>query len=443
MSMKKSVVTAPASKSMSHRAVISAGLASGTSRLSGVLESQDLERTIEIMTRCGASIKWEAPGVYEVRGVSGRPRGGDEVPVSLDVGESGTTCRLITAVVAAGMGSFFIHGRGRMHDRPIKALTDALETQSVRVEWRGREGCPPLVLTTQGLAGGLIDISLEESSQYLSGLLLAAPMARESMAVEITGEKAVSWPYVALTLQTLEDFGLSFLVEEKTESSWTPADWRSVSNAVPGRIRFQVDPGHYRARELQVEGDWSNASYFLAAGAVGPTPVEVLGLRPDSLQGDRAMLDILSRMGGSVEWIEGEGGPAVRVSPARLKGIVVDMGSCPDIAPTVAVTAALAQGPTEIRNAAHLRIKESNRLEALVTEISKTGAKVELLEDGLRITPGPSPLGRTFSFSSYNDHRIAMCLSIFERAGAKVRLDNPACVAKSFPEYWGKWRSLF
>lgn len=434
-------IEAPASKSVSHRELIAAALANGVSHLSGVLESQDLERTAEILAAMGATLAPTGPGAFTVTGMAGRPKGGETEPLSLDVGESGTTCRLVTALAAAGKGLFKVHGRGRMHERPVGALADALMKLGARFTWLEKPGCPPFILEASGMQGGSVDVDVSESSQYLSGLLLAAPMADETVVLTVAGDKVVSWPYVALTLQVLTDYSIAFVVETRDSGSWTRADWREITEARPGQVRFVVSPGAYKAQDRRVEGDWSNASYFLAAGAIGPNAVTVEGLRLDSLQGDRYMLEILKRMGADVSWQ----GDAVTVAPAELKGIDVDMGSCPDIVPTVAVAAALGQGVTTISNVAHLRIKESDRLSAVATELGRIGTKVEVLDDGLRIDPASlpdEPRSGPMRFTTYGDHRIAMCLSLLELAGEQVELDDPGCVAKSFPRFFDQWRKV-
>lgn len=429
-------IACPPSKSVSHRAAIVAALAWGTSNVTGLLESQDLERTRACLAAMGARIAG-SDGAYRVTGMFGRPVGGGvgEPPVVLDMGESGTSCRLLAAVAAAGRGTFEVRGAGRMHDRPIGELTRALETLGAKVEFLGKPGCPPLLIETRGLSGGLVDISLEESSQYLSGLLLAAPLMGEALTIQVTGKKAVSWPYVAVTLAAMAESGVAFSVFILGDKGWTVADWTRLDNIEPGRVRFQVNPGRYLARDIGVEGDWSNASYFLAAGALGRKPVRLTGLRRDSLQGDTAILDILERMGATATWDDN----GVTVAPSRLKGLECDMGRCPDLAPTVAVAASLAQGQTVIRNVAHLRIKESDRLAALADNIARVGATVETLPDGLRIEPGPDPAGQAIGFASYDDHRMAMSMSLYDLAGVAVSLDNPGCVAKSFPGFWDAW----
>lgn len=426
-------ITAPPSKSISHRAVIAAGLANGVSLLHGVLDSQDLSRTIAAMRALGADIQKDAYGQVRVSGMAGRIRGGSpDQPVDIDVGESGTTCRLITAVAAAGQGCFLIHGQGRMHERPIRPLSQALLSQGIRIVWPGQEGFPPLLLDSQGLPGGRVSINLSDSSQYLSGLLLAAPLARQDLLLELAG-RPVSWPYVGLTLQVMRDFGVNCQPETFDGSTWWPAERLAVLD--PAATRFRVRPAAYRATDYQVEGDWSNASYFLAAGLLGATPVAVAGLRPDSGQGDRAILDIFERMGGCFAW----NADTVTASPGPLQGINVNMAHCPDLVPTVAVVAAQSQGETIITGVSHLRLKESDRLAAVAGELTKAGAMVEVLEDGLRIRGGlPEPVGR-LDLSCHGDHRLAMSMSLLVFAGIRPILDDPACVAKSFPDFWQRW----
>ena len=432
-------VTAPPSKSVSHRAVIAAGLAKGTSRLSGVLDSQDLTRTRECMLAMGADIHPQSDGSLIVSGTAGHPQGGEpEEPVVLDVGESGTTCRLLAAVAAAGQGAFEILGHGRMHDRPIGELIKALTPLGLQVLYLGKPGCPPLCLLTEGLTGGDISISLEDSSQYLSGLLLAAPLAKAPVTIEITGQKTVSWPYVAITLSTLADFSVPFTVETLQQGHWVATNWRTLTDVTPGQVRFVMEPAFYHPHLCAVEGDWSSASYFLAAGALGPEPVTVTGLRPDSLQGDRAICDILGRMGARIEATP----DGVTVFPSALSGQVLDMGHCPDLVPTVAVAACFAKGDTTITNVAHLRLKESDRIDAVAENCTRAGAAVTTLADGLRIHPTPLPRGLHVKFSSFDDHRLAMSAALFGLAGIGVHLDNPACVAKSFPDFWERWATL-
>lgn len=436
------VVAAPASKSLSHRALIAAALAPGVSTVRHVLDGADLERTRDVLSAAGAELVPIGCDAWRVCGMVAGPAGGKAEPVSCDVGESGTTCRLLTAVLAAGQGRFRVHGAPRMHERPSRVLTDVLEALGAEIVFAARSDCPPLEVRARGLAGGEVVVSLDASSQYLSGLLLAAPLCRTPLRVTIGGRKAVSWPYVGLTLQTLDDFGIGFRVATSDQEEWRAADWRSVRRAEPGRLRISVRPGAYRPGVYSVEGDWSGASYLLAAGAVGRNPVAVAGLRSDSLQGDRVIVDLLRRMGAAVE---SAADGTILVSPGPLHGIEADMGDCPDLVPTVAVLAAFASGVTRIGNVAHLRIKESDRIAAPVEELRKAGVRAEEREDGLVIyglgPERPRPPADTL-FCVHNDHRIAMSLALLGVDGGTVRLDNPGVVRKSFPQFWDVWKKL-
>ncbi|MGE4292611.1 MAG: 3-phosphoshikimate 1-carboxyvinyltransferase [Desulfovibrio sp.] len=446
-------VTAPASKSLSHRALIAAALSRGESVVEQALESVDIEITRRCLEAAGAVISGSGP-LLRVSGFESGPLGGGQgqypesqdpkgksEPVSIFVNESGTSCRLLTAVMAVGQGTFKIHGAARMHERPIGELAKALEALGAKFTWLEKPGCPPFVLTASGLSGGEISLSLEESSQYLSGLLLAAPLARGTVTIGLSGRKAVSWPYVALTLKVMQDHRIDFEVQlPDGNGEWNPVPWRALKKAEPGRIRFVVRPGEYDATGYRVEGDWSNGSYFLAAGAVGPRPVRVEGLHADSLQGDRAILDILGQMGADIK----TDFTGVTVSPAALRGVAVDMNRCPDLVPTVAVAAAFAQGETLISGVPHLRIKECDRLAAMRTQLALAGCDIQETEDGLRIHGNGADTLRSgrLELSAFGDHRIAMSLSLLAFAGLDVVLDDPDCVSKSYPDFWLDWTEV-
>ncbi|WP_298068192.1 3-phosphoshikimate 1-carboxyvinyltransferase [uncultured Mailhella sp.] len=433
---------APSSKSVSHRMLIAAALARGESRIRRVLASADLERTRNVLQAAGARLDDLGGGNWSVKGMDPGPRGGVSIPADCYVGESGTTCRLLTAVLAAGRGAFHIHGAARMHERPIGALTRALSALGADIEYEGADGYPPLVLRTNGLSGGDVELSVDASSQYLSGLLLAAPLCASALRVTLTGSKVVSWPYVGLTLQVLEDYGIAFRVEEKKDGEWQCVSWRTLDSVRPGELRIKVEPGAYRPGEYTVEGDWSGASYLLAAGAVGRESVLVTGLRPDSLQGDRAILDILRSMGAECS-VRPDG---ILVAPSALHGIEVDMGDCPDLVPTAAVTAAFAEGFTRITGIAHLRIKECDRISACAAILEKAGIRAEETQDTLTVHGvGPAapivPAGTVFPVQ--NDHRMAMSAALLGLApGNDITVDDPAVVSKSFPEFWNVWSAL-
>ncbi len=437
--MSTVTIDAPASKSMSHRALICAALANGESELHNVLQSVDTTITRRALEAAGATIN-EQGGVLHVCGFKEGPLGADKdsAPVSVFMAESGTSCRLLTGVLAAGKGRFHISGATRLHERPIGDLTDALASQGIKFKFEINPGYPPFTMNTKGLKGGAVSISLKESSQYLSGLLLAAPLAKAPVTIIITGEKAVSWPYVALTLSAMNDFKADFDVAIEKNGRWGVVPWQSLKGVTPGKIRFMVRPSAYEPSRYKVESDWSGGAYFLAAGAVGKVAVHVNGLRSDSLQGDRAMLQILQSMGARVD-VDHNG---VTVHPSKLTGINVNMSDCPDLVPTVAVMAAFADSPTTITGVAHLRIKECDRLAAMVSEVARAGAKTKDLDDGLHIIPGPLAKGKTIRFTSFGDHRIAMSTAIFGLAGIKVKHDNTSCVSKSFPIFFEEWEKV-
>lgn len=462
-------IAAPPSKSLSHRYMIGAALAKGESIIRNTLESADLEATRGILCQAGARMKpLHGSGVnsaditgWHIWGMAGHPAGGKDKPLECDVEESGTTCRLLTAVLAAGEGQFRIFGKGRMHERPIGELNFVLESMGARIIYEDKPGCPPFLLQANGLRPGYIDgyarIGMDDSSQFLSGLLLAAPLATSPLTLELAGRKTVSWPYVGLTLQCMWDFAIRFRVEGRARlgDPWNLLQkntWRNLSEAKPGCLRIRVWPGEYQAGEYDIEGDWSGASYFLAAGALGKNPVKITGLRDNSLQGDRAMIDILRKMGANVEVKPNE----TIVYPSELHGVSLDMSSCPDLVPTVAALAAFAKGSTRIYNVAHLRLKECDRIEAPAQELSKTGVAVDALSDGLLITglggvttrnkPSCPKLSSEAGLCAHNDHRMAMSLALLEMGDPDLdvadRLDRPEVVNKSFPNFWELWSKL-
>ncbi len=427
-------LNAPPSKSVSHRSLLAAGLAEGTSELENVLVSDDLLRTRDCLSALGVQFSGDDAAPV-IQGLGGQIKAPALDPVKLDVGESGTTCRLLAAIVSAGQGSFEISGTGRMHERPIRSLGQSLEGQGVRFKYLGLDGCPPVRIESSGLPGGVVTVGLDESSQYLSGVLLAATMAKSSLVINIGGKKIVSWPYVHLTLQAMQRFGNPAQLQTLQEGQWRHADPDRVQRVEPGKIRFVVHPGVLSPVRYRVEGDYSNASYLLAAGAAGDLPVEVSGLDLQSRQGDRRILEILESMGAQISASEN----GIVVSPGKLHGVDLDMGTCPDLVPTVAVVASMARGTTRIRNVAHLRIKESDRLAGVQQEVSRAGCRCGLKDDGLEIEPSDLARGKKVEFCTYGDHRMAMSLSLYELAGIRVVLDNPACVNKSFPGFWEEW----
>lgn len=407
----EATVSLPGSKSLTHRALIAGALAAGESLVTNALVSEDTRLTAQALRKLGAGIDWEDATV-RIQGTGGRLK---PVAEPLYFGNSGTSHRFFTALVSLGQGRYFLTGTPRLCERPVGELLAALKLLGVKAESERGDGCPP-VIVTGGLTGGHTRLSGQVSSQYLSALLLIGPLAPMGVEVEITGE-LVSRPYVDLTLEVMAAFGISFFRR--------------------GYRFFQVPGGQaYEPREYAVEGDASSAAYFWAAAAVTGGRVTVANLSVDSTQGDIDFLSVLARMGCHIE----SSPLGLTVTGGPLHGITVDMANMPDQVPTLGVVAAFAQGDTVITGVGHLRHKESDRLAAVATELRKMGGEAEEMEDGLRIRGGRPLHGAVIH--TYDDHRIAMSFAV---AGLKVPgvvIDDPGCVAKSFPEFWRYWQEL-
>ena len=407
-------VTAPPSKSVTQRAILAAALAPGRSILRNPLLADDPRHLLEALEAVGFGVRQDLsadPPAVEIEG-----RGG-EIPAAsatLSVGNAGTAMRFLTAVLSLGRGRYVINGDRRMRQRPIEDLLEALRALGCDAASLRGDGCPPVRVGGRGIPGGRARLSGSKSSQYLSALLLAAPAAAADVTIEIEGD-LVSRPYVDLTISVMRGFG----VEVDREPPTTAAR------------RFTVRHGQsYRPRDLRIEGDYSSASYFFAAAAVTGGRVEVAGLDPDSRQGDAGFLGLLERMGCLVE--RSATGIAVAGSEA-LRGISADLAGMPDLAPTVAVVALFARGTTRIGGVPHLRLKESDRIAALVSEIRRLGGEATAAPDGLTIVPRPLAGAR---IETYKDHRMAMAFAV---AGLRVPgtvIADPGCVSKSFPGFW-------
>ena len=406
------VVTIPGSKSYTHRALILSSLAGGESVLIHALRCEDTEHTAQALLKFGVEVFWESDGV-RVLGTGGKYKVADD---RIDVGNSGTSMRFLTALAALKKGITLLDGNERMRKRPIGELLNGLGELGVRAYSQNGNDCPPVIVESQGLKGGTVRIKGEESSQFLSGLLMMAPYAQKDINIEVTGSLA-SKPYVDITLDVMSAFGVG------------------IRNQ--GYRSFFIEAGHrYLPRKYRIEGDASNASYFFSAAAVWRGRVKVNNLNPVTIQGDIGFLDILERMGCRVnrgsDWIEVLGG--------ELHGIEIDMNEMPDLVPTLAVTAAFAQGKTVIQNIGHLRFKESDRIHALVVELSKVGIRVNEGEDGLEIEGG-KPQGA--EIETYDDHRMAMSFAIVGLGVPGVRIKGERCVDKSFPGFWETLQKLY
>lgn len=410
------VITVPGSKSITQRALIAAALAAGTSFLVGPLASDDTRYTIAALRAMGIRVSEQETG-WKVEGRDGKILAPPE-PIYL--GNNGTATRFLTSVAALGSGHFEITGDRRMAERPIAPLMTALRGWDVRVKSREGTGCPPLEIEAAGLAGGRTVLPEGKSSQYLSSLLLVAPYARVPAELEVRGE-VLSRPYVEMTLAVMADFGVRV-------------------EAAPGLDFFRIPRSSYTARTYRIEGDASSASYFWAAAAVTGGRVTVANVPVPSLQGDAGLVPLLARMGCNVV----RSGDGITVTgPEKLRGITADMGDMPDVAPTLAVVAAFAEGTTVIENVAHLRIKECDRIAAVVSELRKMGADVEE-EEARMIIHGRAGGANLHGaeIATYDDHRIAMCFAVAGLRTEGVVITGEGCVAKSFPDFWQRFAGL-
>jgi len=406
------VVAVPGSKSYTHRALIVSSLAEGESFLINALRCEDTERTVEGLKKFGVEVHWESDGVRVlVKGGVFKATDG-----KVDVGNSGTSMRFLTALAAVKMGITLLDGSKRMTKRPIGELINGLRELGVKAYSRGGNDCPPVIVESQGLKGGTARIRGEESSQFLSGLLIVAPYAQRDVTVEVTGSLA-SKPYVDITQDVMSAFG----VEVRNQ----------------GYQSFFIKAGQrYLPREYRIEGDASSASYFFSAAAVCRGRVRVENLNTATVQGDIGFLEILERMGC---WVT-RGDGWIEVSGRELHGVNVDMNEMPDLVPTLAVTAAFAQGKTMIRNIGQLRLKESDRIHALAVELSKMGIRIREGEDGLEIEGGKA---RGAEIETYDDHRMAMSFAIAGLAVAGMKIKGERCVDKSFPGFWETLKKLY
>ncbi len=404
----RSTVQPPGSKSITNRALVCAALADGRSTLRGALDSEDTRVMIEGLRRLGIVIEVQERGeTLVVEGCRGiLPASDSEV----HVGNSGTTIRFLTALVTLGKGNYRLDGIARMRERPIGDLVVALRQLGAQVVCEGTGDCPPVAIVADGLPGGEATIAGNISSQFLSGLLMAAPCAQKAVTLRVEGT-LVSVPYVEMTLEVMKSFGV--VVEGASDFS-----------------EIQIpSSSSYRAADYAIEPDASAASYFWAAAAVTGGEVTVMGLSKSSLQGDVAFVDCLEEMGCEVRYENDR----VTVVGGSLKGIDVDMNAISDTVQTLAVVALFAEGPTRIRNVAHIRHKETDRISALATELSKLGAEVVESEAGIEIRPGkfcPAEI------ATYNDHRMAMSFAVAGLVRPGVVILDPGCTAKTYPRFF-------
>jgi 3-phosphoshikimate 1-carboxyvinyltransferase len=412
-------VRLPGSKSISNRTLLLAGLAEGTTEIRDLLSADDVDRMLEALGQLGVEMERTPEGqALRVHGCGGA------FPVKqadLFLGNAGTAFRPLTAALALSGGRYRLSGVARMHERPIGDLVDALRQAGARIRYLGQEGFPPLeILPAPIRIEGPVTVRGEVSSQFLTALLMALPLSGRACEIRVEGE-LISKPYIEITLNLMARFGLTV----------THQGWRT----------FALPEGHYVSPGVTyVEGDASSASYFLAAGAIGGGPVRVLGVGAGSIQGDVRFVEALQAMGAQVasgeNWIE------ARAPAGRLEPFDLDLNHIPDAAMTLAVVALFSGGPCRLRNIASWRVKETDRLAAMASELRKLGAEVEEGADYLVVAPPVRLRSPDGGIDTYGDHRIAMCFALAALAGIPVRINDPGCVAKTFPDYFERFAQI-
>ena len=410
-------VNVPGSKSLSNRALLLAALAEGETELTNLLDSEDIEHMLNALTKLGINYRLsEDKTQCVVQGNGGAFNVAE--PLELFLGNAGTAMRPLCAALAASNVDTVLTGEPRMEERPIGDLVDALREADAEVTYLKNEGYPPLQIKGKTLNGGEMSVDGSVSSQFLTALLMAAPLFSGDVTIRIKGE-LVSKPYIDITLDTMAKFGVT--VKNDNYQTFT----------VSGDAKY-IAPGKF-----MVEGDASSASYFLAAGAIKGGTVRVTGIGQNSIQGDIRFADVLEAMGATVVWND----EYVEITGAPLKGVNMDMNHIPDAAMTIATTALFAEGPTTMTNIYNWRVKETDRLAAMATELQKLGAKVEEGHDYIKVWPTDSL--KHAEIDTYNDHRIAMCFSLVALSDTPVTINDPGCTRKTFPDYFTRFKTLY
>ena len=403
-----STIQPPGSKSLTNRALPIAAMARGRSVLSGVLDSDDTQAMIESLIKVGARIEHDASKnevvIDGLAGVLANDHG------DLFIGNSGTTIRFLTAMLGFAGGKFRLDGIPRMRERPIGPLVDALNSLGGKVEAQSAGGCPPVVIDSPRIQGGQVRISGNISSQYLSGLMMAAPLAQNDVVIEIEGP-LISKPYVEMTQTVMQDFGV-------------------ICKSSQSLDRFEISSGQsYVGCEYAIEPDASAASYFWAVAAICGGTSTVTGLNKNSLQGDIGFVNCLEQMGCEVVWGKNE----ISVTGPAKVGIDIDMSNVSDTVQTLAAVALFVDGTTTVRNVAHNRVKETDRIGNLAIELRKLGVEVDEHADGLSIHPRPL---QGADIATYDDHRMAMSLALVGLKVPGVKIHDPGCVSKTYPNYF-------
>ena len=410
----------PGSKSISNRTLLLAAFANGVTEIRDLLASDDTARMLEALEKLGILLEKIGEHDWRVTGNSG------ELLVKqadLFLGNAGTAFRPLTAALALSHGEFKLSGIARMHERPIGDLVDALRQAGANIEYLGNDGYPPLKISPSSIASSsTIKIRGDVSSQFLTALLMALPLTGRAFTIEVVGE-LISKPYIEITLNLMRRFGV-----EVQRDGWE-------------RFKMPANCQYQSPQEIYVEGDASSASYFLAAGAIAADAngLKIEGVSSDSIQGDIKFADEIFKMGATIEY----GTNCIIVKPARgkLKAIDLDCNHIPDAAMTLAILALFAEGTTTLRNIASWRVKETDRISAMATELRKVGAIVEEGADYIRITP-PEKLTPNAVIDTYDDHRMAMCFSLVSLGGVPIIINDPKCVGKTFPDYFERFTTI-
>ena len=409
-------ITLPGSKSISNRTLLLAALANGVTEIRDLLASDDTSRMLEALQTLGVKLENFAENAWRVTGCGGNfPNKKAEI----FLGNAGTAFRPLTAALALAGGDYTLSGVARMHERPIGDLVDALKQAGADIQYLANSGFPPLKIATP-----IIDLSKpikirgDVSSQFLTALLMALPLTKQKATIEVVGE-LISKPYIEITLNLMAKFGVNVQRD----------GWQSF--IIPANSLY-TSP-----KQIFVEGDASSASYFLAAGAIGGN-VRVEGLGENSIQGDVKFTDALAMMGGEISYGENH---ITANKAAKIKTIDLDCNHIPDAAMTLAILALFAEGTTTLRNIASWRVKETDRIAAMATELRKVGAIVEEGADYIKITP-PAHLTPNAVIDTYDDHRMAMCFSLVSLGGVPITINDPKCVNKTFPDYFAQFASI-
>ena len=408
----------PGSKSITNRVLLMAALGCGVTKLIDPLRSEDTDQMINALIKLGVSVK-EVNDDKNIIEIKGAEHNFPNKNTNLFLGNSGTTFRPLAAVLAMMRGDYYLSGIERMHERPIKDLVDALEQMGSSIQYEKNHGYPPITINNSSIEiSEPIQIKGDISSQYLTALLIAGPISNNEFNIEVIGD-LISKPYIDITLKLLTKFNIFYNND----------NWRLFS--------LKKDSVYRNPTKIFVEGDASSASYFFAAASLAGS-IEIKGINKDSIQGDLKFLDIISKMGAKIEYKS----DSIQVSKAsNLKGLEIDCIEIPDAAMTLAIMAVFADKPTKLKNIGSWRVKETDRILAMDNELTKMGVEVSTTHDSMTIFP-QKQLNDNISIETYNDHRIAMCFSLFCLKNLNITIQDPNCVNKTYPDYFKDLKSV-